>query len=115
MSTSSQQIRMLLSKDDLEIIESWGTRLCSDHPAEAKLLTKVRKSLVTVGGRISKKPSVADFAGESDPGSGVVSGGGPRSATDDIRLNKIAEKVVMDLPLTEDEKQFYFNHTGMTL
>ena len=91
--------RVQLSNSELSIIESYLEKLASS-PEELKLLYKIKKALVSVGGRVS----VDSF-----------SSGSQTSVSDRDFIDMIGLKIINNESISESEKVKYFNITGMEL
>lgn len=115
--SNSESIRVYLSRDELSILDYWASRNAS-NAAEKKMAVKIARALVTVGGARSQP---LDFGPGTPAGGNLLSTPSQvapvsqRSYEQDQRIQEIAMKSVNDLPLTDEEQQFYFNMTGMTL
>lgn len=90
-------VRVQLSANELAIIESALSPRVSDSE-DIKLLIKIQRALVSVGGKISKN---------------VVNNIGVQGSS--ITVDSILAKMLTDEPITDEERTFYKQATGQEI
>lgn len=92
-------IRVMLSLNDLKLLEHWATRMASDNEG-IRLKTKIQKALISVGGTAE-----------------VYDGSGPsrKAMSEESRLESIINASINDEEISDDDKEYYYSKTGLRI
>jgi len=87
-------VRIQLSDTELATIESALSPRVSDRE-DLKLLVKIQRALVSAGGKISR--------------------GGNSAGSTSMTVDTVLAKMLLDEPITDEERLFYFQQTGQEI